>query len=111
MVIAAVGVQLAIVTTVNERKEQTLAFVMSIPVSWHEYRSTIALFWSYERHSGQNLYTGPYLPQKGSSGRDADDTEMASEIIPFFALFVISPQVFLRLAVRGKAGVPRRPVL
>jgi len=25
------------VTTVNERKEQTLAFVMSLPVSWREY--------------------------------------------------------------------------
>lgn len=32
-----VGAQLATVTTVNERKEQTLAFVMSLPVSWREY--------------------------------------------------------------------------
>lgn len=32
-----VGAQLATVSTVNERKEQTLAFVMSLPVSWREY--------------------------------------------------------------------------
>ena len=37
MVIIGVGAQLAIVTTVNERKEQTLAFIMSLPVSWREY--------------------------------------------------------------------------
>ena len=37
MVIVGVGAQLATVTTVNERKEQTLAFVMSLPVSWREY--------------------------------------------------------------------------
>jgi ABC-2 type transport system permease protein len=37
MIIVGVGAQLAIVTTVNERKEQTLAFVMSLPVSWREY--------------------------------------------------------------------------
>lgn len=37
IVIIGVGAQLAIVTTVNERKEQTLAFVMSLPISWREY--------------------------------------------------------------------------
>ena len=37
MIIVGVGAQLAMVTTINERKEQTLAFVMSLPVSWHEY--------------------------------------------------------------------------
>ncbi|HVU00002.1 MAG TPA: ABC-2 transporter permease [Acidobacteriaceae bacterium] len=37
MVIVGVGAQLAMVTTVNERKEQTLAFIMSLPVSWREY--------------------------------------------------------------------------
>jgi len=37
MVIVGVGAQLAFVTTINERKEQTLAFVMSLPVSWREY--------------------------------------------------------------------------
>jgi hypothetical protein len=37
MVIVGVGAQLAMVTTVNERKEQTLAFVMSLPISWREY--------------------------------------------------------------------------
>lgn len=37
MVIVGVGAQLAMVTTVNERKEQALAFVMSLPVSWREY--------------------------------------------------------------------------
>src|SRR6201988_1160042 len=36
-VIIGVGSQLAVATTVNERKEQTLAFVMSLPVSWREY--------------------------------------------------------------------------
>lgn len=37
MVIVGVGAQLAMVTTINERKEQTLAFVMSLPVSFREY--------------------------------------------------------------------------
>ena len=37
MVIVGVGAQLAMATTINERKEQTLAFVMSLPVSWREY--------------------------------------------------------------------------
>jgi ABC-2 type transport system permease protein len=37
MVIVGVGAQLAMVTTINERKEQTLAFIMSLPVSWREY--------------------------------------------------------------------------
>jgi ABC-type Na+ efflux pump permease subunit len=37
MVIIGVGAQLATVTTVNERKEQTLAFIMSLPLSWREY--------------------------------------------------------------------------
>jgi hypothetical protein len=33
----AVGAQLAIATMVNERKEQTLAFVMSLPISYTDY--------------------------------------------------------------------------
>jgi ABC-2 type transport system permease protein len=33
----AVGAQLAIATIVNERKEQTLSFVMSLPISHREY--------------------------------------------------------------------------
>jgi ABC-2 type transport system permease protein len=37
MVVVGVGAQLAVVTTVNERKEQTLAFIMSLPISWREY--------------------------------------------------------------------------
>lgn len=37
MVIVGVGASLAMTTTINERKEQTLAFVMSLPVSWREY--------------------------------------------------------------------------
>jgi ABC-2 type transport system permease protein len=37
MIIIGVGAQLAVVTTVNERKEQTLAFIMSLPVSFREY--------------------------------------------------------------------------
>ena len=37
MVIIGVGAQLATVTTINERKEQTLAFIISLPVSWREY--------------------------------------------------------------------------
>jgi len=36
-VIVGLGAQLAGATTINERKEQTLAFVMSLPVSWREY--------------------------------------------------------------------------
>lgn len=37
MIVISVGAQLAMTTTVLERKEQTLAFVMSLPVSWQEY--------------------------------------------------------------------------
>jgi hypothetical protein len=36
-VLIAVGAQLAIATMVNERKEQTLPFVMSLPISFREY--------------------------------------------------------------------------
>jgi ABC-2 type transport system permease protein len=36
-ILVAVGAQLAIATVVNERKEQTLAFVMSMPISSREY--------------------------------------------------------------------------
>ena len=36
-VIIGVGAQLANATTVNERKEQTMAFIMSLPISWREY--------------------------------------------------------------------------
>ena len=36
-VLIAVGAQLAIASMVNERKEQTLAFVMSLPISFREY--------------------------------------------------------------------------
>ena len=36
-VLIAVGAQLATSTTVLERKEQTLAFVMSLPISYREY--------------------------------------------------------------------------
>ncbi|WP_197413863.1 ABC-2 transporter permease [Terracidiphilus gabretensis] len=35
----AVGAQLAIATMVNERKEQTLSFVMSLPISYADYTS------------------------------------------------------------------------
>lgn len=35
--LVAVGAQLAVATMVNERKEQTLAFVMSLPISHREY--------------------------------------------------------------------------
>lgn len=37
MVVVGVGAQLAFATTINERKEQTLAFVMSLPLSWREF--------------------------------------------------------------------------
>jgi ABC-2 type transport system permease protein len=37
IVLIGVGAQLAMVTAVNERREQTLAFIMSLPVSWREY--------------------------------------------------------------------------
>jgi ABC-2 type transport system permease protein len=36
-VLVGSGCYLGVATTVNERKEQTLAFVMSLPVSWREY--------------------------------------------------------------------------
>lgn len=36
-VLIAIGVQLAVATMVQERKEQTLPFVMSLPISYREY--------------------------------------------------------------------------
>ena len=36
----AVGAQLAVLTMVTERKEQTLAFVMSLPISYREYTAS-----------------------------------------------------------------------
>jgi ABC-2 type transport system permease protein len=35
--LVAVGAQLAVATMVQERKEQTLSFVMSLPISYREY--------------------------------------------------------------------------
>jgi len=37
MVIISIGAQMAVATIVTERKEQTLAFVMSLPISYREY--------------------------------------------------------------------------
>jgi len=37
MIAVGVGAQLVMETTLYERREQTLAFVMSLPVSWREY--------------------------------------------------------------------------
>jgi hypothetical protein len=55
MVIVGVGAQLAMVTTINERKEQTLAFVMSLPVSWREYTAAKIL-------ANLILFLIPWLP-------------------------------------------------
>lgn len=40
MVIITVGAQMAIATIVTERKEQTLTFVMSLPISYREYTAS-----------------------------------------------------------------------
>jgi len=37
MVIISIGAQMAVATIVTERKEQTLSFVMSLPISYREY--------------------------------------------------------------------------
>lgn len=37
IIVIGLGAQLGMMTTVNERKEQTLAFVMSLPLSYREY--------------------------------------------------------------------------
>jgi ABC-2 type transport system permease protein len=55
MVIVGVGAQIAMVTTVNERKEQTLPFVMSLPVSWREYTTAKIL-------ANLILFLIPWLP-------------------------------------------------
>jgi ABC-2 type transport system permease protein len=55
MIIIGVGAQLAMVTTINERKEQTLAFVMSLPVSWREYTAAKIL-------ANLILFLIPWLP-------------------------------------------------
>lgn len=49
MVLIAVGAQLPVATMVHERKEQTLSFVMSLPISYREYTTakilgTLAIF-------------------------------------------------------------------
>ena len=40
MVIISVGAQMAVSTIVNERKEQTLPFVMTLPISYREYTAS-----------------------------------------------------------------------
>jgi ABC-2 type transport system permease protein len=55
MIVIGVGAQLAMVTTINERKEQTLAFVMSLPVSWREYTTAKIL-------ANLILFLIPWLP-------------------------------------------------
>jgi ABC-2 type transport system permease protein len=37
MVIISIGAQMAVATIVTERKEQTLPFVMSLPISYRDY--------------------------------------------------------------------------
>jgi ABC-2 type transport system permease protein len=39
IILIGVGAQLAVGTTLYERRDQTLAFIMSLPVSWREYTS------------------------------------------------------------------------
>ncbi|MFY9748861.1 MAG: hypothetical protein WA891_19520 [Acidobacteriaceae bacterium] len=43
IVVIGAGAQLAVVTTINERKEQTLPFIMSLPVSFREYTAAKVL--------------------------------------------------------------------
>lgn len=40
MVIISIGAQMAVSTIVNERKEQTLPFVMTLPISYKEYTAS-----------------------------------------------------------------------
>ena len=40
MVIISIGAQMAVATIVTERKEQTLPFVMSLPISYREYTAS-----------------------------------------------------------------------
>jgi ABC-2 type transport system permease protein len=40
MVIISIGAQMAVSTIVTERKEQTLSFVMSLPISYREYTAS-----------------------------------------------------------------------
>lgn len=54
-ILIGVGAQLAMVTTVNERKEQTMAFVMSLPVSWREYTAAKIL-------ANLIIFLMPWLP-------------------------------------------------
>jgi len=55
IVLIGVGAQLAMATTVNERREQTLAFIMSLPVSWREYTAAKIL-------TNLILFLIPWLP-------------------------------------------------
>ena len=43
MVIISIGAHMAVSTVVNQRKEQTLSFEMSLPISYREY--TAAKIW------------------------------------------------------------------
>jgi ABC-2 type transport system permease protein len=96
MVIIGVGAQLAIVTTVNERKEQNLAFVMSLPVSWREYTAAKIL-------ANLVIFLIPWLPITAGALGILFLPGAAHGLIPFTAIMSVEMLVTTCLIIA--AGV------
>jgi len=96
MVIVGVGAQLAFVTTINERKEQTLAFVMSLPVSWREYTAAKIL-------ANLIIFLIPWLPLTAGALGLLLLPGATHGLIPFTAIMAM--EMFITTSLIVAAGI------
>jgi ABC-type transport system involved in multi-copper enzyme maturation permease subunit len=79
-VLIAVGAQLAVATIVQERKDQTLCFVMSLPISYREYTASKIL-------GNLLIFLVPWLALVlGSFALIALSPELPRGLVPFVAI-------------------------
>ncbi len=96
MVIVGVGAQVAMVTTVNERKEQTLAFVMSLPVSWREYTAAKIL-------ANLIIFLVPWLPLTAGALGVLMLPGATHGLVPFTAIMAV--EMFITTTLIVAAGI------
>lgn len=87
-----VGAQLATVTTVNERKEQTMALVMSLPVSWREYTASKIL-------ANLIIFLVPWLPLTAGAVGILYLPGAAHGLVPYTAIMAVEMLVTICLIV------------
>jgi ABC-2 type transport system permease protein len=90
-VVIIVGAELAMVTVVNERKEQTLAFVMSLPISAMEYTTAKIL-------ANLLIFVVPFVTlMLGSFAVIANRPGLPDGLIPFAAIVLM--QLFVNYSL------------